>query len=345
MSWRDIMQRVLPPTGRVTPAITQAGAFGAIEGRKYPSSIPHGGVDFNYLGGQAGINLTHPALRSPVAGTVTNAGEGSVGRIAIRDANGFLHEILHTNTRNVKKGDRVTAGQWIGTMGNTGTKDQHVHYQLRNPAGKIIDPTLFWDQQGPIDPNPSPPAFVQEYRQYLQGLGVNAGNGFGNASGSTNVPAVPFASNTVGSPDNPNSFGDHFGKWVSAPTGMPPTAASDSADSFGDRFGNWSSAPAGNSGGTDSPLLRALEKYRKSAVPDGPASVTTAPPLAPSSSNNSSAPVFDPSNPPPIFAPSNYYAVPPNDSIQKWIASLAGVDADDPTEFSPPPIFSPLYRR
>jgi murein DD-endopeptidase MepM/ murein hydrolase activator NlpD len=46
--------------------------------------------------------------------------DGTLGRIAIRDANGFLHEILHTHTRHVAIGDPVAAGQLIGTMGNTG---------------------------------------------------------------------------------------------------------------------------------------------------------------------------------------------------------------------------------
>src|ERR1700721_1304395 len=104
MSWRDIMRRVLPPIGDLSPEITSA--YGTTKGRKPPASIPHGGVDFNYPIGQTGINLKHPALRSPVAGIVTtNPGEGTFGRIAIRDANGFSHEILHTQTQYVKRGD------------------------------------------------------------------------------------------------------------------------------------------------------------------------------------------------------------------------------------------------
>jgi murein DD-endopeptidase MepM/ murein hydrolase activator NlpD len=130
MSWRDIMRRVLPPIGDLSPEITSA--YGTTKGRKPPASIPHGGVDFNYPIGQTGINLKHPALRSPVAGIVTtNPGEGTFGRIAIRDANGLSHEILHTDTQYVKRGELVGVGQPIGSMGNTGTKDQHVHYQLK----------------------------------------------------------------------------------------------------------------------------------------------------------------------------------------------------------------------
>jgi hypothetical protein len=120
VSWEDIMRRVLPPIGSVSPHVTGPGAYGAgvEQGRQPPSTIPHGGVDFNYIGGKdARLNKSHPALRSPVDDIVENAGQGDVGRSAIRDKNGFLHEILHTDARHVAIGDPVAAGQLIGTMG------------------------------------------------------------------------------------------------------------------------------------------------------------------------------------------------------------------------------------
>ena len=130
MSWEDIMQRVLSPARGVSPHTTSA--YGATN-RPPGSTNPHRGVDINYAvgpNGQRGINLQHPALRAPVDGVVENAGEGTAGRIAIRDANGFLHGILHTHTRYVAVGDRVVVGQLIGTMGNTGTR----HLLTRGPA-------------------------------------------------------------------------------------------------------------------------------------------------------------------------------------------------------------------
>jgi hypothetical protein len=118
MSWDDIIRRVLPPINGVQPHITgPAGRFGAgeAEGRQDPSSILHGGVDFNYIGGQTSrLNRSNPVLRSPVDGIVVNAGQGTVGRIAIRDKNGFIHEILHTSAQHVTNGDPVVAGQIIG---------------------------------------------------------------------------------------------------------------------------------------------------------------------------------------------------------------------------------------
>ena len=32
--------------------------------------------------------------------------------------------------------------------------------------------SAFWDQQGPVDPNPAPPAYLNEYQRYLSSLGA-----------------------------------------------------------------------------------------------------------------------------------------------------------------------------
>lgn len=286
MSWQDIMQRVLPPIGRVSPHITSP--YGEEQGRPLGSSRPHRAVDFNYFGGQTGINLKHPALRSPVAGIVTKAGQDKFGTIAIRDANGFSHEILHTHSRHVTVGDPVAAGQLIGAMGNIGTVDPnhqyHAHYQLKDPAGNTINPSAFWDRQGPTDPNPGPPAYLQEYQQYLKHFGTSADNGFSNAPGAASGPSTPFVPpGDALSSDRSESFGVRFGDWASSPAASLPPPPSDPLESFGNRFGNWGSAPARSFGDADSPLLRALEKYRRSAAPDGTRSVATAPSPAPSS--------------------------------------------------------------
>jgi hypothetical protein len=235
-------------------------------------------VDFNYIEGKdARLNKSHPALRSPVDGIVENAGQGDVGRIAIRDKNGFLHEILHTDARHVTIGGPVAAGQLIGTMGNTGVDHKnpkeganHVHYQLRDPAGNVINPTKFWDRQGPADPNPSPPAYLGEYQQYLRGLDTNS------------TPAAPPPASSV-------SFADRFTKWGSVPQGNGSPAASDAPATFDNRFGNWGSFPSGGFGDTSSPVLRALERNRRSAVPCG---------FAPASAQGASSvlPTFQPAD-------------------------------------------------
>lgn len=118
-------------------------------------------------------------MRAPVTGVVTRADKGRWGTIAIRDPDGFSHEVLHSYAQHVNVGDPVVAGQLIGTMGNTGLKVKdpkdanHVHYHLRDPTGKVIDPSAYWDQRGSFDPSPTPPAFINEHQRYLRILEAN----------------------------------------------------------------------------------------------------------------------------------------------------------------------------
>ncbi len=144
MSFNDAMNRMLVTQGGISPHVT--GDFGEVR----PSG-PHQGVDFNYVGGQSGINLQHPTVRAPIAGSVTFVG-GSYGIIKIRDAAGNSHEILHTHSQSVSVGQQVTAGTSLGTMGGRGPGGpnqyaQHVHYQIKNPQGQITNPQAWWDQQ------------------------------------------------------------------------------------------------------------------------------------------------------------------------------------------------------
>ena len=142
MPFSSTMSGMLPPQNGVSPHVT--GNYG--ESR---ANGPHGGTDFNYEGGQSGLNLTHPTIYSPIDGTVTFVG-GDYGTIKIRDSQGNSHEILHTDTQNVRVGDQISAGDPIGTMGGRGPKGadqypEHVHYQIKDPKGKRINPQDWWD--------------------------------------------------------------------------------------------------------------------------------------------------------------------------------------------------------
>lgn len=131
------MQTMLPTQNGTSPHVT--GNYG--ENR---SNGPHGGTDFNYQGGQTGINMTHPTVYSPIDGTVTFSG-GKYGTIKIKDAQGNSHEILHTDSQSVQPGQKVKAGDPIGTMGGRGPKGasqypQHIHYQIKDPQGRRLNP-------------------------------------------------------------------------------------------------------------------------------------------------------------------------------------------------------------
>jgi hypothetical protein len=105
MSWNDTMRRILPsvkidsPNGSsrtFEPHKTSGYGWRWLEQQQRWED--HHAGDFNYdvgPNGQTGVNLTHPALRSPVTGIVTNAGQGTVGRIAIQDTNGFTRDIAY----------------------------------------------------------------------------------------------------------------------------------------------------------------------------------------------------------------------------------------------------------
>ena len=142
-SYEHTMQVMLPPQNGVKPHIT--GHFGEHRGEK-----SHGGSDFNYVGGQTGRNLQHPTIHAPIAGTVTSVG-GRYGTVMIQDAQGNSHQILHMQDTQVKVGQHVEPGDPIGTMGGRGPQGanqyaQHVHYQMKDPAGKLINPETYWNK-------------------------------------------------------------------------------------------------------------------------------------------------------------------------------------------------------
>lgn len=144
MSYRDVMETILPAQGATHAHIT--GHYGEIRRKG-----PHGGSDFNYVGGQSGVNLKHPTVHSPVEGEVVLVG-GRFGTVSIRDSDGNLHQLLHTQTQTVKVGQHVAAGDAIATMGGRGPGGaadyaQHVHYQMKSRNGHGINPEQYWDSR------------------------------------------------------------------------------------------------------------------------------------------------------------------------------------------------------
>lgn len=147
-SFDDAMRTMMPPQNGTNPHITSHFGHRTLNGH----DDNHGGVDFNYVGGQSGANLQHPTVRSPVSGEVIFSG-GQYGTVKIRDDQGNTHEILHMDSRSVQVTNpptRVEAGDPIGTMGGRGPNGpnqypQHVHYQVRDPNNNLVDPEAFWN--------------------------------------------------------------------------------------------------------------------------------------------------------------------------------------------------------
>ena len=173
-SIQELLELMLPPQDGYRPHITSRFASTS---RPSGSTNPHRGLDANYYLGpktnpQSGLNLAHPTIQSPVAGDIEEI-EPSLGRIVIRERDsagnytGYRVEILHTNTRSVRKQDRVDARQPIGTMGGVGVKGkgqpegfQHMHVQVIDPAGNVVNPFRhLFEYHHPGEPMPPLPQF------------------------------------------------------------------------------------------------------------------------------------------------------------------------------------------
>ncbi|AKO91902.1 hypothetical protein BEH_07180 [Priestia filamentosa] len=83
---------------------------------------------------------TGTPLDSNISGKVVYAGWGKSGSgygsygnvVAISDSQGNVHLYAHLDKSQVKTGDYVSAGQRIGTIGNTGaSRGSHLHYEVR----------------------------------------------------------------------------------------------------------------------------------------------------------------------------------------------------------------------
>lgn len=97
----------------------------------------HNGLDF------AG------AIGTPIvaggAGTVVFAGRqsGYGNMIDIRHSNGFMTRYGHLSRIHVTEGQRVSRGEHIGDMGNTGrSTGPHLHYEVHT-NGTPVDPATF----------------------------------------------------------------------------------------------------------------------------------------------------------------------------------------------------------
>ncbi len=131
-----------------------------------------------------------------------------------------------------------------------------------------------YEYQGPLDQNSN--TFVREAvrNAHLPQPTGDVADQYGNtthywtpgADRLTNPIKQDRLSNAVNTARD--AFDNRFGKWGSSPEGVAEPPVSDRPQSFDNRFGNWGSVPASASGDVGSPVLRALQKYRRSATSD-----------------------------------------------------------------------------
>lgn len=114
------------------------GAVGSAYGnRVHPV---HGGVRMHH-GSDIGAPTGTP-IHAFAAGTVTFAGSrGGYGNLVIVEhANGITSRYAHQSAMDVTVGQRVSAGEQLGRVGETGTATgPHLHFELRRD-GESFDP-------------------------------------------------------------------------------------------------------------------------------------------------------------------------------------------------------------
>ena len=141
-----------------------------LRGHMYPIRGPHrdrGGIGF--FGASRNGGRTHEGfdvnavcgtpLVAARAGTVTRSRYDPVlygNEVIVRGwLDGRAYRYAHLrDTPLVKRGDRVRTGEQIGYVGDTGnarTVGCHLHFELRSPAGHLLDPAPLlhsWDRFG-----------------------------------------------------------------------------------------------------------------------------------------------------------------------------------------------------
>lgn len=123
------------PTPAATPSVTSDKFRWPLSGRVI--------TDFAASRG-TGINIEAPegsSVRAAENGEVIyvgNAVEGYGNLVLIKHANGFVSAYAHLNTIGVVKGDAVTRGDAIGTVGMTGSVTRpQLHFELRKGATPV----------------------------------------------------------------------------------------------------------------------------------------------------------------------------------------------------------------
>lgn len=109
--------------------------FGPRHGR------PHEGLD---LAAERGTRVA-----SATAGVVTRAGwqRGYGYTVEVRRPNGYWLRYAHLNRPpRVRVGQAVSLDTPLGEVGTSGNATgPHLHLEVRDPAGRALDPARFWD--------------------------------------------------------------------------------------------------------------------------------------------------------------------------------------------------------
>jgi murein DD-endopeptidase MepM/ murein hydrolase activator NlpD len=130
---------VAPYKGRIT---SKWGTMRTLNTPRGPNKRPHYGVDIARPAGVTG----NPPIVAPTRALVVLAEPDMVlegGCVFLDHGQGLISIYLHMNSVLVKKGDIVTGGQQIGTLGQKGrATGPHLCWRMKW-RGRNLDPSLF----------------------------------------------------------------------------------------------------------------------------------------------------------------------------------------------------------
>lgn len=135
------LNELLPTTGRGRAVKPVNGVVTSHYGARWGTH--HNGVDI--------ANRIGVPVRAVTDGVVIQAGPASgYGLwIRVRQDDGTTGIFGHVDQIFVRAGQKVQAGQTIGTVGNRGNSTgPHLHYEVWNTAGTPIDPTGWLNRRG-----------------------------------------------------------------------------------------------------------------------------------------------------------------------------------------------------
>ena len=140
------------------------------------------------------------AVVSHIDYNTSKSGKRTYGNyVKIKHDNGMytLYAHMKYGSVNVKVGQRVSRGQVIGYMGNTGYSfGAHLHFEVRNENDQYVDPTAFVDADLPAPKMPEPAPTPVELR-YKVGDRVKINGVYKSSTDSEKLaPAVTVGSVT-----------------------------------------------------------------------------------------------------------------------------------------------------
>lgn len=140
------------PVGGEVGRLKNGQAFGAVREGDRPDECGDGhcGIDLARITGTPVVSVSDGIIAKVARDPYSTAGL----RVSIRHAHGkletrYMH--LHEIREDLKPGMKIKAGEWIGSVGNTGTssKGAHLHFEIYDRSmpnkPKYLDPKPYLD--------------------------------------------------------------------------------------------------------------------------------------------------------------------------------------------------------